>query len=49
MDSVMKSSTNVTENETCSYKWDLTGISGTTYCVANEAEAFYGIEARIQF
>ncbi len=40
---------NITENETCSYKWDLTGISGTTYCVANEAVAFYGVQGRINF
>ncbi len=40
---------NLTENQTCSYKWDLTGISGTTYCVANEATAFYGVQGRIRF
>jgi len=40
---------NLSENETCSYKWDLTGISGTTYCVANEAVAFYGVQGRISF
>ena len=40
---------NITENETCSYKWDLTGIQGTTYCVANEAVAFYGVQGRIRF
>ena len=40
---------NLSENETCSYKWDLTGISGTTYCVANEAMAFYGVQGRIRF
>jgi iron complex outermembrane receptor protein len=40
---------NLSENETCSYKWDLTGISGTTYCVANEAVAFYGVQGRIRF
>ncbi len=40
---------NITENETCAYKWDLTGISGTTYCVANEAAAFYGIQSRANF
>lgn len=40
---------NLTENESCHYKWDLTGISGTTYCVAKEAEAFYGFTFRIKF
>jgi iron complex outermembrane recepter protein len=40
---------NLTENETCSYKWDLTGLQGTTYCVANEATAFYGVQGRISF
>jgi iron complex outermembrane receptor protein len=40
---------NLTENETCAYKWDLTGIQGTTYCVANEAVAFYGVQGRISF
>ncbi len=40
---------NLTEDEGCHYKWDLTGISGTTYCVAREATAFYGIQGRITF
>lgn len=41
--------TNLTEEETCQYKWDLFAFSGTTYCVANEASAFYGLEGRIRF
>jgi iron complex outermembrane receptor protein len=40
---------NLTEDKTCAYKWDLTGISGTTYCVANEGEAFYGVQGRMSF
>jgi iron complex outermembrane receptor protein len=40
---------NLTEDEGCHYKWDLTGISGTTYCVAREAAAFYGVQGRISF
>ncbi|MGI9288895.1 MAG: hypothetical protein ACR2P1_26195, partial [Pseudomonadales bacterium] len=40
---------NLTEEESCSYKWDLTVMSGTAYCVANEAEAFYGIQSRWSF
>ncbi|MEM7016523.1 MAG: TonB-dependent receptor [Pseudomonadota bacterium] len=40
---------NLTENETCAYKWDLTGIAGTTYCVANEAKAFYGLQGLMRF
>ncbi len=40
---------NLTENETCAYKWDLFAFSGTTYCVANEATAFYGVQGRWNF
>lgn len=39
---------NITEEESCQYKWDL-GFAGTTYCVANEAAAFYGITGRYHF
>jgi iron complex outermembrane receptor protein len=40
---------NLSEEESCSYKWDLTVMSGTAYCVANEAAAFYGIQGRWNF
>jgi len=40
---------NITEEESCQYKFDLTAFSGTVYCTPNEKEAFYGIEARVMF
>lgn len=40
---------NLTEERTCAYKWDLTGIAGTTYCVANEGVAFYGVQGHVRF
>jgi len=40
---------NLTEQESCSYKFDLTVMSGTAYCVPNEAAAFYGVQGRVRF
>lgn len=40
---------NLTEEESCQYKWELLTISGSAYCVPNEAEAFYGIQGRVNF
>lgn len=40
---------NLSEEETCSYKTELFAFSGTAYCVANEAVAFYGLQGKIRF
>ena len=40
---------NLSEEETCSYKFELFAFSGTAYCVANEAVAFYGLQGKIRF
>lgn len=40
---------NITEEESCQYKFELNAFSGTAYCIPNEREAFYGIQGRVNF
>ena len=40
---------NLTEEESCQYKFNLFLQAGSAFCVANEAEAFYGVQASYRF
>ena len=40
---------NLTDEEYCVEIQDLRGVSGSLYCVPNEGEARYGLQARVSF
>lgn len=40
---------NLTENRRCSYKWELTAVGGSAYCIATEGQAMYGLSGRMTF
>ena len=40
---------NITGDKRCTYKWELTAVGGSAYCIANEGTPMYGVIGKWRF